>query len=73
MNSKTAIIALTKHNKPFRDGELCKEAFIIAREVLFQNFKNKSEIEAISTKICRYRKIQLCVEQKALVKTLMIC
>ncbi|XP_073996419.1 general transcription factor II-I repeat domain-containing protein 2-like [Rhodnius prolixus] len=52
-NSKTATIAsfkvtdtLIKHNKPFHDGEVWKEAFIKAGEVLFQNFKNKSEIMA---------------------------
>lgn len=50
-NSKTATIAsfkvaetLIKHNKPFQDGEIWKEAFIKAGEELFQNFKNKSEI-----------------------------
>lgn len=50
-NSRTATIAsykaaeiLIKHKKPFEDGEIWKEAFIKSAEVLFQNFKNKSEI-----------------------------
>lgn len=50
-NSRTATIAsfkaaeiLMKHKKPFEDGEIWKNAFIKAGEVLFQNFKNKSEI-----------------------------
>ena len=50
-NSKTATIAsfkvaeiLIKHNKPFQDGEIWKDAFIKAGEELFKNFKNKAEI-----------------------------
>lgn len=35
---------LAKHKKPFADGEMIKEAFIKGGEVLFANFKNKSEI-----------------------------
>lgn len=35
---------LAKHKKPFNDGEMVKEAFIEGGEVLFANFKNKSEI-----------------------------
>lgn len=51
--SKTATIAsfkvaetLLKHKKPFEDGEIWKEGFIKAAEILFQNFNNKSEIMA---------------------------
>ncbi|GFW11751.1 general transcription factor II-I repeat domain-containing protein 2A [Trichonephila clavipes] len=35
---------LIKRKKPFEDGELIKEAFCKAGEVLFHDFKNKSEI-----------------------------
>ncbi|KAL1492435.1 hypothetical protein ABEB36_010687 [Hypothenemus hampei] len=38
---------LTKHKKPFEDGEIWKEGFIKAGELLFQNFKNKSEIISV--------------------------
>ena len=49
--SKAATIAsfrvsrvLSKHKKPFQDGEIFKEAFLEAADSLFENFKNKSEI-----------------------------
>lgn len=49
--SKNATIASTKishmlamKKKPFQDGELIKEAFVIAAESLFKGFSNKSEI-----------------------------
>lgn len=35
---------LAKHKKPYRDGEIIKEAFLEGNEKLFSNFKNKSEI-----------------------------
>lgn len=35
---------LAQHQKPFSDGELVKKAFIEGGEVLFANFKNKSQI-----------------------------
>ena len=35
---------LTKHKKPYLDGEIFKEAFLEGSEKLFYNFKNKSEI-----------------------------
>lgn len=35
---------LAKHKKPYRDGEIFKEAFLESSEKLFSNFKNKSEI-----------------------------
>ncbi|GFS98601.1 DUF4371 domain-containing protein [Trichonephila clavipes] len=37
-------ISFDKAKKPFGDGELIKEAFCKAREVLFHDFRNKSEI-----------------------------
>lgn len=40
-----------KHNKPFQDREVWEEAFIKAEEVLFQDFKNKSEIMAFMKNI----------------------
>lgn len=35
---------LVKHKKPFQDGEMMKQAFLEAGNVLFDKFKNKSEI-----------------------------
>jgi len=35
---------MAKHKKPYRDGEIFKEAFREGSERLFSNFKNKSEI-----------------------------
>ena len=35
---------MAKHKKPYRDGEIFKEAFLEGSERLFSNFKNKSEI-----------------------------
>lgn len=35
---------LAEHKKSFKDGEVVKEAFIEAADVLFGNFKNKTEI-----------------------------
>lgn len=35
---------LAKHKKPFEDGVMVKEAFVEAAEVLFDDFKNKTEI-----------------------------
>lgn len=49
--SKAATIAsyrvshvLAKHNKPFKDGNIVKEAFLEAADSLFDHFKNKTEI-----------------------------
>ncbi|XP_072397972.1 protein FAM200C-like [Diabrotica undecimpunctata] len=38
---------LAPHKKPFEDGEVVKEAFIEAANVLFQDFKNKTDMSAI--------------------------
>lgn len=35
---------LSKHKKRFHDGEIFKEAFLEAAELLFENLKKKSEI-----------------------------
>ncbi|KAL3286507.1 hypothetical protein HHI36_001012 [Cryptolaemus montrouzieri] len=35
---------LAKHKKPFEDGSVVKEAFIEEVEILFGDFKNKTEI-----------------------------
>jgi hypothetical protein len=35
---------LAKRKKPFTDGEMLKEAFLEAGDLLFSSFKNKSEI-----------------------------
>ncbi|XP_050508081.1 protein ZBED8-like [Diabrotica virgifera virgifera] len=35
---------LAQHKKPFEDGEVVKEAFIEAASVLFEDFKNKTDI-----------------------------
>lgn len=49
--SKAATIAsfrvshvLAKHKKPFKDGDIVKEAFLEAADSLFDDFKNKTEI-----------------------------
>ncbi|KAL3266499.1 hypothetical protein HHI36_010669 [Cryptolaemus montrouzieri] len=50
-HSKAATIAsfqishiLAKHNKPFEDGSVVKEAFIEVGNTLFRDFKNETEI-----------------------------
>ena len=56
--SKAATIAsfkishiLAKHKKPFEDRMVVKEAFIEAGEVLFGDFKNKTEIMSAIKKL----------------------
>lgn len=44
---------LAKHKKPFRDGEIFKQAFLEGSEKLFSNFKNKTEI-SMQLKICNF-------------------
>ncbi|KAK0138833.1 General transcription factor II-I repeat domain-containing protein 2 [Merluccius polli] len=43
-NSKTSSRVLAKRKKPFMDGEIVKEAFLEAADVLFADFKNRKEI-----------------------------
>jgi len=59
---KTATIAsyrvshvLAKHKKPFKDGEIVKEAFLEAVDSLFGNFKNKTEIVKAIKEVQLYR------------------
>ena len=35
---------LAKHEKPFKDGNIVKEAFLTAADSLFEHFKNRAQI-----------------------------